>query len=250
MSILNEGMRPGDLEDLVLPMISIDEYESKLDDDAIVVGFYVHDRDAAEDLNRYIQKSPVQLLDTEVSPAPDQHGYYLVFIEMLNDRKIVDNMKAILDEVAPLCGNDDWQMRLRGDDGVTDFSAKALGKRMAELRDDMQSHQNGETEGRVLEFLTPSDLGMAVVENAQLIMTGDGSELRADIVDIGDSEDVIQRTGLHGAAVSLDFAHLAESLKMTRLLGEGWHSSMIGECVTLCRAGSETMLVLRNARWH
>ena len=56
MANLFEGLKEGDLAELVLPMISIDEFESKLDDDSIVVAFYVGDRDPSQDLNRFIQK--------------------------------------------------------------------------------------------------------------------------------------------------------------------------------------------------
>lgn len=92
-SKLTEGMRRGDLADLVLPLISVDEYDSKVDEkEAIVFGFYVHDRGAADDLNRFLQKSAVPLLDTEVSPAPDQHGFYMVFIEFLDNDRLPQNV--------------------------------------------------------------------------------------------------------------------------------------------------------------
>ena len=100
MAKINEGMRAGDLADLVLPMISVDEYESKIDDSSIVIGFYIHDQDAASDLNRFLQKSPIQIIDTEISPAPDQHGYYIVFVELINDRRIAKNIADILAEVS------------------------------------------------------------------------------------------------------------------------------------------------------
>jgi len=67
---LREGLREGDLADLVLPMISVDEYESRIDkSQAIVIGFYVQDENAANDLNRFVQKSALPLLGTEVSRA-------------------------------------------------------------------------------------------------------------------------------------------------------------------------------------
>ena len=69
---LVEGLKEGDLEELLIPMISIDEYESKLDDDSIVVAFYVRDRDPSYDLNRFIQKGASAILDTDVSP--DSYG--------------------------------------------------------------------------------------------------------------------------------------------------------------------------------
>jgi hypothetical protein len=97
---LFEGLREGDLEGLVLPHLSIDEFETKLDDDAIVVAFHVLDRDPANDLNRFIQKGAVALLDTDVSPAPNEDGYYVVFVELERNETFPERMMHILDSVA------------------------------------------------------------------------------------------------------------------------------------------------------
>jgi len=252
---LTEGMRPGDLEDLVLPMLTIDEYESKIDNDAVVMGFYVSDKDAAGDLNRYIQKSPVQLLDTEVSPAPDQHGYYIVFVELLNDIRIVDNMKAILDEVSPLADIDEWQMRLRGnDEGVMPFSEKVLNHRMTELRAENVDGDDGDTDGdaddtenQVMEFFRPSDLGDVVFEGSQLVLVGGAGKLQGEIVAFGPAESLLIDHQLTENAMAMGLTDVATSLKMTRLLGDGWMSSRMGDCSIIQRVGSDSALLLRNA---
>ena len=41
MAQLNEGLKELDLQDLVLPLVSVDEYESKIDEEAIVVAFFI-----------------------------------------------------------------------------------------------------------------------------------------------------------------------------------------------------------------
>ena len=73
---LKEGMRENDLDDLVLPLITIDEYVSKIGDDkeVIVVGFFVEDEDPANDLSRFIDRSVTNILDTDVSPVPNEEG--------------------------------------------------------------------------------------------------------------------------------------------------------------------------------
>lgn len=246
-SKLNEGLRPGDLEDLVLPMITVDEYESKIDDNAIVIGFYVHDKDAAEDLNRYVQKSPIQLLDTEVSPAPDQHGYYIVFVEIMNDQRIVDNIEAILEEISPLTSTEEWQMRVRGSDDTQSFSAKVLSRKFAKMRSDVDYSE--ETENKVMEFFKASDLSNVIIENNHLKLVGHDSEYRAEIVDFGNGEKIVNIHNLSESAISLDMRNIAETLKLTRLLGDGWLSAHIGDHCILQRNGSDHALLLKNARF-
>lgn len=123
---LSEGMWVGDLTDLVQPLISVDEYKSKIDDTAIVIGFYIQDRDAADDLNRFIQKSPVSFVDCEVSPAPDQRGYYIVFVELPYNDRMVANIGSLLSEISPLVGIENWQVKCRNLKGIVRFDSDKL----------------------------------------------------------------------------------------------------------------------------
>lgn len=132
-SDLTEGMRQGDLQDLVLPLISVDEYESKIDPKAFVIGFYVQDGSAAKDLDRFLQKSPYPLLDTDVSPAPDQQGYFIVFVEILHSTQASHYVEMVLSDVASLTGITAWKMRLRGNARLIPFSSNRLRRSLAEL---------------------------------------------------------------------------------------------------------------------
>jgi hypothetical protein len=247
MMKLVEGMRHGDLEDMVLQMISVDEYESKLDDSAIVIGFYVNDKDAADDLNRFIQKSAVELLDTEVSPAPDQHGYYMVFVELLNDIKIVDNIEAILAEVSALVADDKWQMQVYGIDKVLDFSRKVLKNRFDQLRHEPKNDddERTENESRVVEFLENSDLSNALYENEHVELTSLCGNFRGLVVSMGSYEDVISRNGLENTAISMEFAHISECRVLSQMLGENWVPMRIGDYVLLQRHDTDDALLLR-----
>lgn len=121
-----EGMWANDLEDLLQPLVSIDEYESKVDDEAISVAFFINDKDAADDLSRFLQKSSVPLLDSDVSPAPDQRGYYLVFCELAQNDRFVENLCSICEEVGQLGGIDNWQMKMRGIPSIIPLDTKKI----------------------------------------------------------------------------------------------------------------------------
>lgn len=252
MSKLTEGMRQNDLEDMVLPMITVDEYVSKVDESAIVVGFYVNDKDAAEDLNRFIQKSAVPLLDTEVSPAPDQHGFFLVFLELMNDTHLVDHITAVLDEVSPLTGTETWQMRLRGTKSVQPFSSDVLEKRFAELREDAKKAVDDETaaNGEVLEFLTPSDLSDALIEGSTLVLRGSNGQIHAEFVAFGEYGALATEHHLKESALSFDFSSIAESSRITQILGEQWSANRIGVFTLIHRTDSVNALLLRDPRFR
>jgi hypothetical protein len=242
MKQLNEGMRGGDLEDLVLPLISVDEFESKVDDNAIVIGFYVNDHDAANDLNRFIQKSPTPLLDTDVSPAPDQRGYYLVFVEFLNNERIGENVNDIVEEVSPLANIDSWQMRVRGVDGLVPFSMDAVtthfGKEEEEKTDEVAES--------VIEFLQPTAIERVIARDGQLVLEGFGYHEEYEIVAFGPLDRIVEESELTVQALDVGFAANMAARRMDRRFGEGWTVSCISGMNLVSRADSDVALLIKN----
>lgn len=109
---INEGLTAHALDYLILPLITVDEYESKIDDRrVIVVGFYVTDYDPADDLSTFIDKSNLDILDTEISPAPTSEGHYVVFVEIRRNEEFPSVLLEILNEIKNLCTIDRWEMK-------------------------------------------------------------------------------------------------------------------------------------------
>lgn len=107
--MLNEGLDRHDLDYLVLPMVSIDEYDSKIDNrKAIVVGFFVAESQPANDLSGFIEKGRISILDTDVSPAPTEDGYYMVFVEFSRDDKFPAKLLSMIDELNNITNNEEW----------------------------------------------------------------------------------------------------------------------------------------------
>ena len=219
---LTEGLRRNDLKNLISNDLSIDEYSSKIDDTAIVVAFRVSDRQAAQDLNRFIQKSYVELLDTDISPAPDLKGYYLVFVELPLNEKISDSIETIVKEVSDLCNISQWKMTLRGVDGSVEFNKKLIGR---VLNDEMKS--------QIHEFFHMSDLNSVIVEGATLSLGGSSGSYDFVIQDFGTRDRVLQQHKLVNEAVAISGGGSWQARKLKTLLGPSWDVEMLGECVVL-----------------
>lgn len=115
MKSLNEGLNRGELEHLVLPLISVDEYESKIDDRRIIVsGFYVKDQFPAEDLSSFVEKSSIRPLDTEVSPAPTDDGFYMVFVEMTRNDEFPKRLIDMAKQLENLTFIENWKFKPYG----------------------------------------------------------------------------------------------------------------------------------------
>lgn len=241
---LREGMRAGDLQDLVLPLISVDEFESKINDDAIVFGFYVNDQDAARDLNRFIQKSPAAIIDTEVSPAPDQRGYYVVFFEVLGSARLPGIVSQVIDEVSPLVDVEEWQMQIRGQDDLISFSENVLARYMKRIEKEDSKKEN--VEEQVLSFLHKSGLSGLRMDDGALVVEGFGARLLYDIVAFGPHAKILREHGLDKSPVGLDLKDIAREIRVSRMLGEGWNVTRINGFAVIQHEDSPSALLLRD----
>jgi len=110
-SQINEGVEFGDLQSLVSSDVSVAEFEPKTgtDDDVVVIGFFCKDEAPANDIATFIEKSTVDILDTEVSPNPDENGFYLVFVEVENEN-LMQTVFELLDDVSRLTEIEEWSV--------------------------------------------------------------------------------------------------------------------------------------------
>jgi len=232
-------MREGDLADLVLPLISVDEFISKVDkEQAIVFGFYVHDQAAADDLNRFLQKSAVPILDTEVSPAPDQHGYYMVFVELTNNERLAENVADIITEVDGLVDIDEWQMRVRDHDDLILFTQANLTRAMRTQEDKM-------IEQRILQFLQPSLLTEASIDEDVLILAAAGERFVFEVVAFDRLTALLSQQRLNEAAISYDLRTIARTNRINRMLGEAWSVMELNHYLMLTHNDDPRGLLLR-----
>jgi len=110
---LNEDLRPADLRYLVDSVFEVDSYSSKMgnDKDVSVISFSVRNKEAAEDLESFIEKGYKFVLDADVSPGEVKEGRYKVFVEMERDKDLSSHIVEILDGVKKLADNEDFRFR-------------------------------------------------------------------------------------------------------------------------------------------
>lgn len=242
--ILNEGMREHDLKELVIPMLSIDEFESKVEDDAIVVGFFVKDSDPADDLNRFIQKSPVVLLDTDVSPAPNEDGYFMVFVEIDRDKTFKDKLFTILDEVANLVDIEptDWSFTCYGHEGVFELDEhNAYVLVRTESIETLKIKAHNET---MVEFFRNTVLDDFLLEGDQLTLLRGNTQLTGALVAFGSLDEINE--SIEGKAVNLTEEANRSCRVWETLLGEGWSVHQVGDVKVLSSSYDSNVLVVHS----
>jgi len=109
---LSEGAEMGDLARLVLPVMNIDEFRSKMGDDkdVIVVGFTVMGKAPATDLSNFFEKSYDWILDADVSSGETSDGNFCVFAEMQRSKEAISQILSMLTDMMNLTSQkvEDW----------------------------------------------------------------------------------------------------------------------------------------------
>lgn len=137
--IINEGLFENDLEDLVLPLVSLDEYEAKIDNTAIVIAFFVTNNEAAADLAVFLERSANEdILDVEVSSAPDEDTHYLVFVEVPRKIKTASVMN-MLHLVNHLCKIEKWKFQAYKLSNVYEANEKNVESYLRSIQNEINS---------------------------------------------------------------------------------------------------------------
>lgn len=233
--MLTEGLRKGDLDGMVLPLITIDEYESKISDDkSIVVGFYVFEEDAAHDLSNFIERAPYMILDTDVSPAPTKDGYYVCFVEMQRSNDFGDSLTKLLSDLTLLTNVDDWQFTTvkLPKDKIVKLSDETLEKYV----DSEPRHGEDNERKNVNEFFRDSSLSEVLLSESRLVLSRQSVSQMFQLIGILESPPQ--------GAMDLSESASGACLRLQNLLGGPYNVHQIGAYTVVENYNSEKFLVL------
>lgn len=106
-------LKYNELQDLVLPKLSIDEFSPKTgaNNDVIVLGFYVKDKEPAKDLSKFIENGAYDILDVESSPASNDDGQFMVFVEVKREDDFCALAERIVDDLDNIMEIDNWKYK-------------------------------------------------------------------------------------------------------------------------------------------
>ena len=127
---LNENLEQGDLKRLVHTELHIDEYKSKMGDDAdvCVISFKVSGKEAAADLVSFVEKGYEYVLDADVSSGEKEGGDYLVFVELERTPKLPEQIVKMMEDVMNLTEQEleDWRVRYQKSNKDHPMTVEAL----------------------------------------------------------------------------------------------------------------------------
>ena len=97
---LEEGLHTGDMEYMISPYVSVDEYTSKVDQDDITIALFCGEKAVCNDLRDFIEKMYyLEIRDIEVSDSLTEDNKYIIFIELKRDEQFPKILVDILDSI-------------------------------------------------------------------------------------------------------------------------------------------------------
>ena len=116
---LRENLEQGDLMRLVNTSLHIDQYKSKMGDDAdvCVISFKVNGKEPGNDMVGFIEKGFEYVLDADISSGEKEDGDYLVFVELQRSTDLPEQIMALMKDILNLTEQDicDWHFKYHKD---------------------------------------------------------------------------------------------------------------------------------------
>ena len=239
-------LKEGDLKDVVLKKLSIDEFEPKTGDakDVLVLGFQVTESTVGDDLYGFLNGATVDIRDIEVSPNPNEDGYYMVFVEMDRNDAVVEGIKTLLRDTERLAGKLQWEAKTYLNDNYLPMAGDEIyeyiitdpakymtreefeAERTARMEEEQRLAEEAAAEAaaldasnNILNFLKDSNLLQAGINEGKLVLQDSRNIVALEIVDFGSSDEVMLKHGIKESAIKFDFDKVLFG-KLKSMLGE------------------------------
>lgn len=245
-NILTEGLRYGDLKELVSDLFTVDQYRSKMGEDAdiVVLGFRVKEKYPATDLMEFIEKGYPFILDADMSAGEEHNGEYQVFVEMERTPELPYQMKDLLRGVSHLCGFRDWRFRYQKSPNSVEFNEEAVLENIpttpAEYAAKITEIKSADVKG----FFDQGAVDVELAENNIITFSKPyAGPIQSKFIAIGEYDDV---KNIVPGRLSLDESSQSQVLFLNKYIGN-YDINKIGNKF-LIRNGKQAVVIEKD-RW-
>ena len=111
MTLVNEGLKAGDLEGVVSKRFTVDQFKSKMGEDRniMVLAFSVDGQAPAKDLERFAETGYKEVLDADATPGSLEDGKHRVFIEFARIESVDQHVRRFLDDLSKLTNIEEFE---------------------------------------------------------------------------------------------------------------------------------------------
>ena len=232
-------LRKQDLRDLVYHIMEIDSFKSKMgsDEDIITLSFSVKTREAAEDLETFLEKGYQFVLDADATSGETSDGTYKVFVEIERNKEAPGQILEIANGVKNLTGLDDlkfryyksWRSLTVDEKNLTEkipVDPKNYGVKVVESN--LDNYKN---------FFTRSFVeSVDMLDDVLTIKKSWADPLKFKVLDFNDHEEIFSNLN-----ETFDVNGFAEIIFLTKYIGD-YNISKYGSKLTIENAGKVLVL--------
>jgi hypothetical protein len=219
MTLVNEGLKAGDLDGVVSKQFSVDQYKSKMGDDKniLVLGFVVDGQAPARDLERFAEVGYSSVLDADATPGTLEDGKHRVFIEFARKPEVVKQIISFLEDLKKLTNIEEFEYTYHKGENPTLVSAETLGEQIPTTPESYEMKVNEMRVSEARHFFDKYDMmECKIVENTMTVRkSGAGHDLKFELHKFGPTNEIMKET----KAFKIDMDSIAECTHLTKYFG-------------------------------
>ena len=219
MTLVNEGLKAGDLEGVVEKRFSVDQFKSKMGDDKniLVLSFVVDGQAPARDLERFAEVGYKSVLDADATPGTLEDGKHRVFIEFARTPEVVGQIIAFLEDLKKLTNIDEFEYTYHKSDNPSVVSSSTLGEAIPITPEAYEQRVNEMVVGEAKNFFDKYDMmECKIADNMMTVRkAGAGQDLTFELHKFGPTNEIMKET----KAFKIDMDSIAECTHLTKYFG-------------------------------
>jgi|TARA_B100001093_G_scaffold374050_1_gene359053 hypothetical protein len=219
MTLVNEGLKAGDLDGVVSKRFSVDQFKSKMGDDRniMVLAFTVDGMAPAKDLERFAETGYKEVLDADATPGTLEDGKHRVFVEFARVESVDQHVRKFLDDLKKLTNIEIFEFTYHKN--VTPFEASAanLAKILPRTPEAYTQKINGMKLEETQTFFDKFQMMQFKLDNNIMSITKQGSHetLKFELHAFGTTNMIMNEI----KAFKLDESAMSECMYLTKYFG-------------------------------
>ena len=218
MTLVNEGLKAGDLEGIVSKRFSVDQYKSKMGDDRniMVLAFSADSHEAAKDLERFAETGYKEILDADATPGTLEDGKYRVFVEFARVETVDQHIRKFLDDLKKLTNIETFEFTYHKRTVPFEASAKNLSDVLPRTPIAYTQKVNQLKLGEVKDFFDKFNMMECKLDNNIItVKKQNADKLQFELHAFGETNLLMNEV----KAFRLDESAMAECMFMTKYFG-------------------------------
>ena len=218
MQIVKEGLKAGDLQDVVSSTFSVDQYKSKMGDDrnVMVLCFTVDGQAPAKDLEHFAETGYKDIMDADATPGTMEDGKHKVFIEFQRKETVDQSIRKFLDDLKKLTNIEKFEFTYHKRTNPFEASAKNLADVLPRTPEAYNQKINALRLGEVKNFFDRFQMMEFKLDNNMVtIKKQNADELKFELHAYGETKLIMNEI----KAFKLDETAMSECMFLTKYFG-------------------------------